>query len=127
MRRITKPKGRRQAAQARAKTAVRKASKPKTGAGKPSRPKTSREKVSAHRARLRKRGLRLVQMWLPDTRSPEFAAEAHRQSLRAANSPTEKEDQAFINSISWWNSEEAAALDKMEGPAPWWRSKGPAD
>jgi len=91
------------------------------------KPLTSREKVRAYRKRMRAKGFRLAQMWLPDTRSPEFAAEAHRQSLRAANSPTEKEDQAFIDSISWWNSEEAAALEKMEGPAPWWRTKGRSD
>ena len=40
-------------------------------------------------------------MWVPDTGSPDFAAEAHRQSLRAAQQPTrEKEDQAFVDSIS---------------------------
>jgi hypothetical protein len=49
---------------------------------------------------LRAKGLRLVQMWLPDTRSAEFAKEAHRQSLRAARSPTEKQDQAFMDSIA---------------------------
>jgi hypothetical protein len=66
----------------------------------PARRKTSREKVSAHRARLRKQGLRPVQLWIPDTRSPAFAREAHRESVRIANSPTEAEDQAFIDAIS---------------------------
>ena len=66
---------------------------------------TSREKVRAHRARMRAQGLRPVTLWLPDTRTPEFAAEAHRASLAIANSPTEEEDQAFIDSVSWWNSE----------------------
>jgi len=37
---------------------------------------------------------------VPDVNSPEFAAEAHRQSLLAANSPHAKEDQDFIDSIS---------------------------
>src|SRR5215210_6669333 len=64
--------------------------------------KSSREKVSAHRKRMRAKGLRLVQMWLPDTRSPEFAEQAHRASLAIANSPTEAEDQAFIDSVQWW-------------------------
>ena len=62
--------------------------------------KSSREKVRAHRARLRRQGLRPVQMWLPDTRSPKFAAEAHRQSLAIASSPTEADDQAFISLLS---------------------------
>jgi hypothetical protein len=65
-----------------------------------SKPKSSRDKVRAHRARLRAAGLRPVQIWIPDTRSPEFAAEAHRQSVNIANSPTEAEDQAFIDAIS---------------------------
>jgi len=67
--------------------------------------KATRDKVSAHRARLRKQGLRPVQVWVPDTRSAEFAREAHRQSLAVANSPGEAEDQAFIDSISEWNDE----------------------
>jgi Protein of unknown function (DUF3018) len=64
---------------------------------------SSREKVSAHRARLRKAGLRLVQFWVPDVRSPEFAREARRQSLLIAQSPHEPDDQAFVDSISEWN------------------------
>jgi hypothetical protein len=60
----------------------------------------SREKARAYRERMRAKGLRPVQLWLPDTRTPEFAAEAHRQSLAVANSPTEAEDQAFIDAIS---------------------------
>ena len=69
------------------------------------RNKSSREKVRAHRARLRRQGLRPVQIWLPDTRSPKFAAEAHRQSLAIAGSPTEADDQAFISSLSEWSED----------------------
>ena len=65
---------------------------------------TSRDKVRAHRERLRKQGLRPIQIWVPDVRSPEFAAEARRQSLAVANSPQEKDDQDFIDSISIWGS-----------------------
>jgi Antitoxin MazE-like len=68
-----------------------------------SKPLTSREKVRAHRARLRAEGLRLITMWVPDTRTKAFAAQAHRESLLAANSPTERDDQAFIESITDWN------------------------
>ena len=32
------------------------------------------QKVQAHRERLRARGLRPIQVWVPDTRSPKFAA-----------------------------------------------------
>ncbi|MDO8533934.1 MAG: antitoxin MazE family protein [Xanthobacteraceae bacterium] len=65
-----------------------------------SRPKSSRDKVRAHRARLRKQGLRPIQIWVPDVRSPEFRAEAHRASLAAAQSPTEADDQAVIDAIT---------------------------
>ena len=65
-----------------------------------SKPKSSRDKVRAHRQRLRARGLRPVQIWVPDTRSPAFAAAAHRESLAIANSPAEADEQAFIDAIS---------------------------
>ncbi|PYO45229.1 MAG: hypothetical protein DMD33_00165, partial [Gemmatimonadetes bacterium] len=32
----------------------------------------SRQKVRAHRERLRAQGLRPIQIWVPDTRSPKF-------------------------------------------------------
>ena len=37
---------------------------------------------------------------MPEPGTPEFAAEARRQSLRVARSPQEEEDQAFVDSIS---------------------------
>ncbi len=64
------------------------------------KPGSSRDKVRAHRERLRAQGLRPIQIWVPDTRSPAFAAEAHRESLAIANSPHEADDQAFIDAIS---------------------------
>ena len=39
--------------------------------------------VDQYRARMRKAGLRLVQLWVPDTRAPGFAAECQRQSAAA--------------------------------------------
>jgi hypothetical protein len=66
----------------------------------PRRAKTSREKVRAHRDRLRRQGLRPIQIWVPDVSSPEFREEAHRQSLAAALSPYAEEDQAFVDSVS---------------------------
>ena len=60
----------------------------------------SRDKVRAHRERLRRQGLRPIQIWVPDVRSPAFIAEAHRQSLAVANSPQENEDQDFIDTVS---------------------------
>jgi Protein of unknown function (DUF3018) len=62
--------------------------------------RSSRDRVRAYRAELRRQGLRPIQIWLPDVDSPEFIAEAHRQSLVVANSPHADEDQAFIDAIS---------------------------
>ena len=61
---------------------------------------SSRAKVGAHRARLRAQGLRPIQIWVPDTRQPNFAAEAARQSALVSNSPFAAEDQAFVDAIS---------------------------
>jgi hypothetical protein len=49
---------------------------------------------------LRQQGLRPIQIWVPDVRSPAFEAEAHRQSLAVAQSPHRNDDQAFIDAIS---------------------------
>jgi len=61
---------------------------------------TVRERVAAYRARLREEGLRPVQVWVPDVRSPEFRAEAQRQSTLVARSAQAAEDQAFIDEIA---------------------------
>jgi hypothetical protein len=58
------------------------------------------DRVKEHRARLRAQGLRPVQIWVPDVRSVEFAAEAHRQSAAVAASDHSRDDQAFIDAIS---------------------------
>jgi len=64
------------------------------------KPMTSRQKVRQHRERLRAQGLRPIQVWVPDTRSRKFAAEASRQSRLVASSRHAAEDQAFIDAIS---------------------------
>ena len=65
---------------------------------------TARDKVRAHRDRLRKLGLRPVQIWVPNVRSKAFVRAAHRQSLAVAKSPHAKEDQAFVDAISAWDA-----------------------
>ena len=61
---------------------------------------TSKAKVRAHRERLRRQGLRPIQIWVPDVRSPGFAAEARRQSRAVAESAHAHEDQGFVDGIS---------------------------
>jgi len=49
--------------------------------------------------------MRPIQIWVPDTRSPEFAAEAHRQSLLAAADPDAAAAQEFIGDVAEWDDE----------------------
>jgi hypothetical protein len=59
-----------------------------------------RDRVRSHRERLRAQGLRPIQIWVPDVRSPAFAREAHRQSAAVAASKHATSDQAFIDAVS---------------------------
>lgn len=61
---------------------------------------STRDRVRQHRERLRRQGLRPVQIWVPDVRAPEFIAEAHRQSVAVAMSEGEADDQAFVDAVS---------------------------
>ena len=65
---------------------------------------TSRDKVRAHRVRLRKQGLRPVQVWVPDVRAKAFVRAAHRQSLAVARSSHARADQALVDAISAWDA-----------------------
>ncbi|HWD50109.1 MAG TPA: antitoxin MazE family protein [Rhizomicrobium sp.] len=65
----------------------------------PAKRSATANKVRVHRAKLRAQGLRPIQIWVPDVNDPKFIAKAHRESLAIANSPHEKEDQAFIDSL----------------------------
>ena len=67
--------------------------------------KPSRVKVREHRERLRKQGLRPIQIWVPDVRSPAFRTEAHRQSVAIAASAHALDDQAFIDAASDWGDQ----------------------
>ena len=48
-------------------------------------------KVARHRERMRAAGLRPVQFWVPDTRSPEFTAQVRQQCQNLKSDPTEAE------------------------------------
>lgn len=64
------------------------------------RKKPAQTKVRRHRDRLRAQGLRPLQIWVPDTRTAAFKAEARRQSGAVARSAGEAADQAFIDDVS---------------------------
>jgi hypothetical protein len=70
-----------------------------------SQPKSSRAKVRDYRERLRRQGLRPIQIWVPDVRAPGFRSAAHRQSLAVASSNGSIADQAFIDAVTDWDDE----------------------
>jgi hypothetical protein len=65
-----------------------------------------RERVSEYRRRMRERGLRPLQVWVPDVRTATFAAEAHRQASLVAAADENNDEQDFIEAISTpWDEE----------------------
>ena len=62
-----------------------------------------KHRVSEYRRRMRARGLRPVQIWVPDVRSERFVREAYRQAVLVARSDQECDDQQFVEAVtvSW--------------------------
>lgn len=60
-------------------------------------------RMKLYRDRLRAAGLRPIQLWVPDTRAPGFAAECRRQSAALAHDPAERDAAAFIESAGAWD------------------------
>jgi hypothetical protein len=60
---------------------------------------TTHAKVRRYRERMRAKGLRQIQLWVPDTRSPAFAAECRRQSLLVAGDPAENESMEELQAL----------------------------
>lgn len=58
------------------------------------------ERVGEYRRRMRERGFRPVQIWVPDVRTASFEAEARRQAALVASAASAAEDQAFIEAVS---------------------------
>ncbi|MCC6496945.1 MAG: DUF3018 family protein [Propionibacteriaceae bacterium] len=66
-----------------------------------------RDRVSEYRRRMRERGYRPVQVWVPDVRTAQFAAEAHRQAALVALADQAGDDQAFVEAITVpWDEQE---------------------
>jgi hypothetical protein len=71
---------------------------------------TSAERVRRRRDKMRAAGLRPVQIWVPDTRAPGFAAECRRQSeLIAAAERTD----AARTETEFWERVSADAWDDL--------------
>lgn len=65
-----------------------------------------RDRVGEHRNRMRARGYRPVQVWVPDVRSEQFVREARRQAAQIAQLDNQSGDQDFIEALSVdWETE----------------------
>jgi hypothetical protein len=58
------------------------------------------DRVQKHRAGLRAAGLRLVQIWVPDTRREDFAQECRRQSLLVRDDPQEADTLKWLEAAA---------------------------
>ena len=66
------------------------------------------ERVQKRRSALRMAGLRPVQIWVPDTRRPDFAAECKRQSQLVSQADSADTDMLDFMDV---------ALSDIDGPA----------
>ncbi|WP_074173658.1 antitoxin MazE family protein [Caballeronia calidae] len=66
---------------------------------------TVAERVRNYRQGLRNAGLRPIQIWVPDTRTPGFVEECLRQSRIVADGVDEGEMLDFIEQVGDWNVE----------------------
>ena len=69
------------------------------------RPKAARDaesKFRRYRQAQRQRGMRLLRVWVPDPRRPEFAVEAARQAAMLRGRPEEQEALAFAEAAFDW-------------------------
>ena len=65
----------------------------------------AKERMRGYRARKQATGLRLIQLWVPDTRSKRFAAECKRQSRLLKGDPAEAETLEFIERVADWDED----------------------
>jgi Protein of unknown function (DUF3018) len=71
-----------------------------------SKPKKTPElpinKFQRYRLAKSRKGMKLLRIWVPDTKRPEFAAEAARQGALLRGRPEEKEALDFIAAAFEW-------------------------
>jgi hypothetical protein len=69
-------------------------------------PAHTTKRMATYRERMRAAGLRPVQLWVPDARSPAFAAECRRQAHAvAAHDPAGNEIMHFLEGLRDWPEE----------------------
>lgn len=64
----------------------------------------SRDKFQRYRAAQKKRGMKLVRLWVPDPKAPTFRREARRQAQLLRGAPEEQEALDFIEAAGNWDA-----------------------
>jgi len=64
---------------------------------------SSSEKFRRYRARLKARGLRQIQLWVPDINRPEFHEQISRQLGRVEQTPDDREALEWIERTADWD------------------------
>ncbi len=68
---------------------------------------SSRLRTTRHRDSLRRKGLRPVQLWVPDTRAPGFAEDVRRQCEVINAAERESGTMDWIERVSVFDDDEA--------------------
>ncbi|MGH6904038.1 MAG: antitoxin MazE-like protein [Geminicoccaceae bacterium] len=74
--------------------------------------KSAKRKISDYRQRMRQRGLRQVQFWVPDLRDPQVQAELRKEIRKLRNHPSTADGDMFLDAAL---AELAAELTALEG------------
>jgi hypothetical protein len=69
---------------------------------------TSSVRTQRYRDGLRRRGLRPVQIWVPDTRAPGFAAEIRRQCKLINAADRQENLMAWVEDVSVFDEDDPA-------------------
>jgi len=67
----------------------------------------SPEKFRRYRARLKARGLRQIQLWVPDTTKPDFPELIEKQLRQVEESAEDRETLNFIDKVADWDGEDS--------------------
>ena len=70
-------------------------------------PLTGAERVARRRSKLRTQGLKLRQIWVPDTKAPGFREEMAETCRLVSNSSEMPSIMALINEVQYWPLDEA--------------------
>ena len=61
------------------------------------------DKFQRYRAAQKRRGMKLVRLWVPDPKAPGFRREASRQAELLRDASEEREALDFIEAVTDWN------------------------